>query len=323
MGATPSFLSTLGIAKETVVGTAVAPTNFLRVTDLKPVEKITYLADEGLRGAMAKTYNEVVGVTWCEYEFSGPVYVDDVGWVIAGLLNDLSVTGATDPYTTTFSLLNSGTGQPTTYTLTDYNGNNARAFAGCKFSQLDLKFAADGLLEYTAMATGLSFATASTPTQSYGGTTIVPNYLCTATIGGAASAVVTDGDLSIKRTVAPVHAVDGTSAPSGIFAGSDLEVSGSLTIVYDSNAETVLQDYINGTTATLTLDWVQSASRELKASMTSVAFDDAQLNRGQGKWSELAVKFTALANTTDVGSSAGYGPVRFLTKNASASGTYK
>jgi hypothetical protein len=328
MAPIPSYTSTLGVAKESTPGNAVAPTTFLRVTDFKPVEKITYLADEGLRGAMAKTYGEVAGVSWAEYEFGGPVYADEIGFPLAGLLNDLTVTGAADPYTTTFALLNSGTGQPTSYTLTDYNGNNARAFAGCKFSKLDLSFTADGAFTYTTSATGISFATAATPTQSYPSTTlsaIIPNYTCTATVGGAASAIVTDGSISVVRTVSPVHAVDGTAAPNSIFAAGDLAVTGQATLVYDTSGETVLSDYLAGTVIALTFDWslTQTASREVKAQMTQCVVDDATVNRGQGKWAELAIKWTAIANTTDVGTSAGFSPVKFTTKNANASGTYK
>jgi hypothetical protein len=324
VSATPTFISTLGIAKEATAGTAVAPTNWLRVTELKPAEKVKILYDEALHGAMAKTYGAVAGVSWAEYDISGPVYVDEIGFVLAGLLADVSATGTSDPYTTTFALYNSLDGQPKSYTLTDYNGVNTRAFAGCKFQKLDLKFSGDGMLEYQTHAVGMSFATAAFATSSYTATTVlVPNYVCTATLGSVASAIVTDGQLTVSRSVDPVHAIDGTATPNGVFAGSDLETSGQLTLVYDVASEVALQNYINGTGGSLTLDWVQGVSREIKAVMTSVTIDDASLDRAQGKWGELQLKFTACANTTDVGTSGGFSPVKFTTKAANASGTYR
>jgi hypothetical protein len=321
-----SNVSFLGIAKETTPGTAVVPSNYIRVTDMKPVEHANSYADEGYRGSALKTYGMVVGVTYGEYEFAGPVEVDEIGWPLAGLLNDLTVTGAGDPYTTTFATLNSGTQQPTSYTLTDYNGNNARAYAGTKFDKLDLAFTADGLLTYTAHGVSISFATAANPTATFSGTTPIANWRCTTTLASQTATVVTDGTLSIVRTATPIHALDGSQAPAAIFAAGDIAITGTLNLVYDSNAEVVRQDYLTGTIVPLTLDWLQSSAapaRELLAQMTTVYIDDATLTRSQGKFAELAIKFTALGNTTDAGSSAGYSPAKFTTKAGLASGTFK
>lgn len=321
-----SNVSFLGVAKESTPGVPVGPTNYIRVTDLKPTDHANSYGDEGYRGSALKTYGMVVGVTYGEYEFGGPVEVDEIGWPLAGMLNDLTVTGAGDPYTTTYATLNSGTQQPTSYTLTDYNGNNARAYAGTKFDKLDLTFNADGLLTYTAHGVSLSFATAANPTASFSTTTPIANWQCTTTLASQTATIVTDGSLSIARSAQPIHAIDGTQAPAAIFAAGDIAITGALNLVYDSNAEVVRNDYLTGTIVALKLDWLQSATapaRELIANMTTVYIDDATLNRTQGKYAELAIKFTAIGNTTDAGASGGYSPAKFTTKASLPSGTFK
>src|SRR5437016_2060817 len=118
-----AFASFLGIAKETTPGTAVAATAILPVTDAKPKINVMYLPDEGMRASQAKTYGEVQGPTYAEYEYGGAVYADAIGWPLVGVLGDLATTGASAPFTHGIALLNSGALTPT-YTLSDYNGVN-------------------------------------------------------------------------------------------------------------------------------------------------------------------------------------------------------
>lgn len=323
MAYVPSFLSFLGIAKEATPGTAVAATNFLRPTDMLPHVTVTYLPDEGVRGAMAKTYNEVAGVGRCEYEYTANLYADEVGWPVASMLNDLTVTGASDPYTTTFALLNSGQGQPTTYTISDYNGNNTRQYTSCVFSELTFKLSSEGLVTYTAKATGSGYATASKPTLSLPATTAMPGWQVAATLAGSAALIV-DAEVQIKRTVTPVFTLSNTQVPNTIFAAGDMEVTGTITAVYDSAAgETIYNYYTSGTPVALAFDLNQNVNREVKLNMTSVQLDDVQPNRQPGKYADLTIKYTALANSTDIGASGGYSPIKVTTKSPSATGTYK
>jgi len=318
----PSYRSVLGIAKEATEGTAAVPTAFFRPTDLKPAVKQVYLDDTGMRGSMAKTYDQVQGPYSTEYEIDGDLHVDEIGWPLAGLLADLTVTGAADPYSTTFSLLNSGQGQPPSYTLTDYNGNNARAFAGCRFSDLAVKYTAAGLVTYTAKAVGRSFAVGATPTPSFPAYPALPSWRATVSLAGSTAALVTDVEVDLKRTVQAVAGLGGSQAPVAVYADADLECTGSLTVVYDTTqGETVYSNYLNGTKVILVVD-LTNGTRELKFTMSQTQIDDATLNRGSGKYAELACKFTAQANTTDVGTSGGYSPVKALTQSGVAAGTY-
>jgi hypothetical protein len=318
-----SAASILGIAKEAVVGTAVPPTAFLPVKDIKPHINVIYLPDEGWRGSQAKTYGEPQGPSYAELEFSGVVYPDTAGWFLTGILGDITTTGASAPFSHAIALLNTGALTPS-YTITDYNGFNGRQYAGFRFTEVTFKFAGNGLLEYTAKGIGRTYATTTKPTASYSAITQQAAWVGIATIVATPSSLITQGDLTIKRSGAPIHNVDGSQAPYDVFVGSDLEVTGSFTAVYED--DTLLTDYTAGTVVALDFNWQQGASAALtqvKLHMTQTQFTDATINRSQGNYVELAANYDAIANSTDVGASSGFSPIKATLQNALASGTYK
>lgn len=318
----PSYRSLLGIAKETVEGTAVPPTFFLRPTGMKPAIKQSYLADLGMRGAMAKTYDQVQGPFSADYEVDADLRLGEVGWFLAGVLGDVATTGSSDPYTTTFALLNSGQGQPPTYTLTDFNGENARAYAGCRFSDVSFKFAAAGLATVTAKAVGRTFATATTPVPSFSAYPVQAAWQAAVSLAGSAAVKVSDAQIDLKRTVTATPNL-GIQAPGDIYADGDFDVTGTLTVMYDTAlGETVYGYYLTQGALPLIVTLANGANRSLTLTMSQVQIDDATLTRGAGKYAELACKFTAHADTTDIGASAGYSPILASLKNGVAAGIY-
>lgn len=324
----PTELSFVGIAKETVPNTPVAPSNYLRPTGLTPQIVIPPLADNSITGDMGKTANIVQGPTQQTFQIDGPVFCDEIGWSLAALLGDLTVTGAGDPFTTTFSLLNTSPGQPKTYTITDYNGSQARAYANSVCSELTVNFTSDGLVTYTSMWQGIGFATATKPTQSYTTTVVQPAWAATVSLNAIVGVLVTDFSITIKRTVTPVPALGGQSVDAQ-FAGGDLEATGSLTAVYDStNGETVIGLYTGSAGAStqvplsIDLSPAGSPARELKFQMTTAVLDNVTNTRETASYNKLACTFQGVKNATDVGTSAGKAPVKVTTKAGLASGTY-
>jgi hypothetical protein len=71
-------------------------------------------------------------------------------------------------------------------------------------------------------------------------------------------------------------------------------------------------DFTAGAGATLT---------QVKFQMTKCAFTVAKVERGKD-YIELNVNYKAMANTTDVGATAGFSPVKVVLQNAKTSGTY-
>lgn len=319
--------SYIGIAKEVTKGTAVTPTDFIPVTasSLKAVDVIDPLYDTGLRGSLVDNYNYIPGRTRSTFDVSGAVFADTVGYFLSGVLGDVATTGASAPYTHTIALKNaSSTGadaQPISYTLTDFYAANVRAYAGIQFHDFSLKFNADGLLEYDAKGTGFASATAATPTPSFSTVLPTPVWQGTVTIGGVSISNGMSGNIDLKRSVTPIYGISATQNPYSVFVGA-LSTTGKVTFVMESDTE--LTRFLTNTQPAIVLNWAYGAGAsavQVQATLTKGAYTAAVINRGQD-FVTIEVDINAQGNTTDAGASSGYGNVKWVLKNAKASGTY-
>lgn len=329
--ALPRSRSYLGIAKETrpspgSAPTAVAATDFIPFTSISPADNITYLDDLGMRGSMVTEYDVIQGPIYSDFEFAGDVFPDTVGYMVAGVLGDVTTTGAGAPYTHAISTLNSqaSNGQPPTFTLSDYYSlgtASTRRFAGAQFESIDFKFTADALLTYTAKAKAYQSATAANPTPSFSAVTPLPSWAGAVTLNSSATAILADGNCLIQRSVEPIFTVQNNQRPYQLFAGA-VNANGSLTLVFESDTE--LGYYLNNTRPSLQINFTQgvgATATQVQLNMTKCAFTVAKIERGK-EYIELSVTYKALANTTDAGASAGYSPIKVTLQNAKASGTY-
>lgn len=329
--ALPRSRSYLGIAKETrptpgSAPTAVAATDFIPYLTISPFDNVKYLDDKGLRGSMTEEFNVIQGKIYSEFEFGGDVFPDTIGYAMAGVLGDVSTSGATAPFTHTMSLLNSqaSNGQPPTFTLSDYYSlgtASTRQFAGSQFSQLDVKFSADALLTYSAKAMGFQSSVAANPSASFSSVGPVPSWEGQVTLAGSVTAIMAEGNVNIQRPVTPIMTVDGTQRPYQLFAGP-VSVDGAMLLVMESDAQ--LNYYLNNTQPSLAIDFSAGAGAsavQLKYQLTKCAFTVAKVERGKD-YIELNVTYRGIANTTDVGTSGGYSPVKVTLQNAKASGTF-
>jgi len=324
--ALPRSRSFLGIAKESSrpaaggTPTAAAATDFIPFTSLSPVDNVKYLDDKGIRGSMTEEYDVIQGNKYSEIDFGGDVFPDNIPFIFSGVLGDSVTSGAAAPYTHTFALLNSqaSNGQPATFTLSDYYAGGAgstRQYAGAQFASIDLKFSADAMLTYSAKAMAFASATATNPTPSFSSIPPLPSWLGTVTLAGSSTAILADGNVNISRSVEPIFTVDNTQDPYQLFAGP-LTVSGSMKLVYES--DTQLQYYLSNTKPSCVVDFSSGAGASLvqvQITMTKCAFTMAKIDRSKD-YIELDVTYKALANTTDVGASSGYSPIKVVVKNA-------
>lgn len=322
-----SVRSYLGIAKEVTKGTVVAPTDFIPVAKdkLKPVDLVDPLYDTGLRGSNVVNYNYIQGRTRSTFDFGGAVFADTIGYSIAGLLGSVATTGASAPYTHTISLTNSLTSgtdtQPISYTLTDFYAVDVRSYPGCQFSDFSLKFNADGMLEYDAKTTGWQSETVSDPTPTFSTVLPTPVWRGTVSIGGTAVATAMEGNIDMARAATPIYGIASTQDPYQVFLGP-LEVTGTIKFVMDSDAE--LTNFLTNAQPAIVLNWAYgSGSTELQvqATITKGAYTAAVIERGDD-FVSVTIELNGQANTTDAGASGGYSPIKWVLKNAKASGTY-
>jgi len=327
--ALPRYRSFLAVGKETTAltpggsPTAALPANFkyLPVNSLDTFDDIKYLDDLNWRGSMVNEYGAVQGNIHSQINFGGDLYPDTIGFVYAGVLGDYVYTAGT-PSQHAMSVKNSGTGQATSYTLTDYNGYNQRQYAGCMFGSVDTKFNAEGLLEYTATAQGFqSSVNATALTTGFSALTPVPVWTGVTTIGGSVTPKLAEGNVNITRSLTPIFTVDGSQSPYQIFQGA-VSAEGSLKLIFEDDTD--YTRYLTNTQPSLdfTFSTGTGASQlSVQLHLSKAAFTVAKVDRSKD-FVELDVTYKGIATTSDGGSSGGYSPIKVTILNATASAAY-
>jgi hypothetical protein len=314
----PSAGSILSIVKEVTKGT-VPSTGFFQipVSKIDPQDHQMYLADKNWRGSAVDTYGQVAGPLYSEFTFGGDVFLDTIGFPIAGVLGDYASTGTSPSVIHTCAVKNSGDYQATSYSIIDQDRIQPRSYAAQQFSDLTLTFNADGLLTYDAKSMGYGSATATAPTASFSTLTPIAAYTCVPKIGGTAITNLMTANMSIKRPVTPIHTADNSASPYKIWQGP-VSFEGTMSVVMED--ETNLLQYLNNSQPSLEFLWTQGTST-LKVFTSKAAFTVGKINRGTDHVA-LDLTFVAIANSTDVGASAGFSPVKVTLTNSVATGTY-
>jgi hypothetical protein len=290
---TPKELTWLGIAKETAWGTAVNPAYFLPFKDAKPEDVIDYVKDEGIRGAMAMTYNVIPGVAHGTFEIDGQVFPDSFGLLVLSILGQDTVTG-TGPYTHAMAL--SRTGQPPSITPTFYDGTSIRQWPGTVAEELGIKWSSGGPLEYTWKGQGKPSTTATGITPSPGSTVPFLGWEFTATLGGTTKLNLVGFDISLKRKLYVQHAANNTQQPTAIVAGG-LAVTGKAT--FDKADDAELNAYLQNTQPSFVLTGQQNANTQLIIQMTRCAFVKDPVTAKEVVQGD--VEFEGVDNDTDGG----------------------
>lgn len=293
-------LSHLGLFKETTQGTPGTPTVFLPVMkdSFKPEDKIPDIVDESLRANSAVVQDIYGGPSESECAFSGMAYPDSIGHLLRmlGLVDTTSAgTGGRTIHT-----MKATAAQPPTYSMVDFDGFAARAFAGQMLSELTLKAEpASGAVTYDAKTAGWPSTAVSTPTPSYG--TVAPFLgwqLTWSTAGGAAPKVLST-ELSFKRDVEVIHGADGLQGPTETFADG-LDFSGKFKTIFDSavDRDRFLAYSKQAIVGTLSVPGASGAI--LAITSTEAVFTKAAVDRA-GKYHTLDVEMRGKYTAADAG----------------------
>lgn len=92
-----------GVGRELVGGTAVLPAITMPVDKPEPDDKPTFIEDKALRGYMGETYGLTQGVEIADFNLSGPVYIDALGYLLHNVMGDYVATGSTPTNSTTLT----------------------------------------------------------------------------------------------------------------------------------------------------------------------------------------------------------------------------
>jgi hypothetical protein len=331
----PADKQFIGVAKETTPGTPVAMSYTMPVEKFDPEDKPTWLTDKAMRGSMVEEYGLIQGVLLSEFSFSGPAFLDGVGFWLNNILGDLTTTGASAPFTHAFSTLNSGGAQPGTLTITDWQGppatNLARVYAGCCLSELTLKGNAESeLIMVEGKGNGWKSAIAAAPPTS-APTTAAPiaSWRSLLGIGGVASGGTLDStigswEIKIARKLKPIFTGQNSQNPFVIQRGA-VTATGKLDFAAPAAEANPLLAMLNNTQPqfqwTISNGGAGATLLSLQVDVQAAAFDTAKIARG-AEIVQYNDTFKAIANTTNAGASAGYSPVKITLQNNVAAGTY-
>lgn len=332
----PSAKQFVGLAKETTQGTAVTPiTATLPLDKFEPEDKPTWLDDKSFRGSMANLAGRIQGVEIVEWSMDGPCFFDTIGYLLNNILGDLTDSGAT-PNVHAMSLLNSGTGQPGSLTLVDWQGppsasNFARVYPGACLSELTLKGNAESSLIMMS-AKGMAWpssvigvapvAATSTDTPQAAWRTALG--LAGIASGGTQVKTCREWEITIKRALKAQFTLQGLQSPFVIFRGA-VDVSGKLAFSVPADESNSMTYLLANTQPQLQLivdnGLTVINNRNLQIDCQLAAYATTKINRGAEAVGYDAT-FDAVMNATNAGASGGLSPVKVTLKNAVAAATY-
>lgn len=301
----------LGLGKEVTRGTAVAATYFLPAKSPQWTPDITMLDDTGLRGSMVDIYDQVAGLRHDQMDWTMDVYADTFPALLRAVLGSTDTVTGAGPYVHVIGLLNTGDGQPPSYTIAYFDANEEWQLPAGQGDELSLKFNATGLLEATCkfLSNPATLSGADTPTFS--AVEAAPSWDCVVTLGGTPITKTMDGEVSLKRGTKPIEAITGTQSPYRIWAGP-LQTSGKLTLVYESDTEF---DYFlnNSKGEALDLKWTDPAANTIEYHLSTPGFKTGKKTAGK-EWIEVELEFVGLPNSTDA-VAGGLSPIKTTTTN--------
>ena len=331
----PSAKQVIGLAVESTMGaanTTIAAT--MPVTEFVAKDKPLPLIDKGMRGSMVEEYGLIQGPISIEWTMKGAVFFDNIPYLLRNLLGDLTTTGpVSSQYTHAISVLNSGTGQPASLTIVDWQGltptTQARVYTGCCVSELTLKGNPEStLIEFEAK--GLGFKSEAYPTSPpvFAPSSDQPMaaWRVTMGLGGPASggtlvSTVRDWETTITRELKPEWVSNGSQYPVVIARGK-VTVAGKLNFSVPSD-ETALNYLLNNTQPQWQLlvdnSLAAAARRAMQIDQQLTGFDAVEIARSEEAVGYEAT-YRAIANATNAGASAGYSPIKITTINATATG---
>lgn len=326
----PSAKSFIGVTKEVTQGTAVPPlTATIPVNKFQPQPKFVELKDTSQRGSMNATNGQTQGAGHEEWSITdSPAFYDMLPYFLQNILGDIATTGA-GPFTHVMSLLNSGTAQPGTFTIFDWQGtpaNRGRQYPGVVCTELTIKGNPESEF-ITWSAKGLSWisaVTAAEPIAASSSDAPMAAWRAAIQIDDVANLTFGEWEVTLSRTAEAEHTSQNSQQPFLIMRG-ELKVTGSLRQIKPAD-EAIYLKYVNNTAFELDITadngGATTARRNIDLHMQVVNFDDGtQLSRD-----EVAIgynlPFEAMGNSTDAGASGGLSPIKVTVINNTTSGTY-
>lgn len=295
-----SHLTKVGIAREASWGSSTDPAVLLPVEPPSFTVPHEQILDQGIRGSSSMDYGAYQGAVHVEASLESMAFPEEIGYLLFGILGSCSTSGTAAPYVHTFSL----NSNPPSFSIQDENGVQTYRYTGCMINSLTLSFnIAEGAVHWSADFMGKEKGSASGSIPAEATTPPFLGWQATAAIGATSPyGKVTEAELTIAREVVLGY-VDGNAQTPGTAYSGPMEVTGSCTLLFDSNDD--YDRYLDKTQEKLAFTFSQgsgASKKELVLTMTKADFGDgaAEIDRS-GSNLTLAYTVRALYNPTDGG----------------------
>ena len=297
-----------------------APSAYFPLEKADPADDYTQLLDVAYRGSAVTTVAAVQGMRMSSWDLSGTVYADTFGYLLGAFFGAEDYTSGS-PNSHAFSVLNSGTMQPTPTTLFFYDAYNTRIFAGGHITSLTITLDPSGLIKWSAKWIGRASGVITTPTTSF--TSLKPIPAWTGSLSVASSSLFNTESFEVTLTrenSEQVAGLIGVQDPAAVWVGP-VKAVGKVT--YWKQDDTQYNYVVNETQPTVLLSSTQGTSSALNIQMTSCNLSEPKIVADSKSYVIEEFSFEGLANSTDATTSGGgISPVKVTLKDAISSSVF-
>ncbi len=221
--------------------------------------------------------------------------------LISSYASGTAVNGLT---THTTSVLNTGTGQPPSASIWDYDGEEWRTVAAAQLDTLSLKGNATGLVTYDCSWMGNPASTnAAAPSTSYTDAETPAPWSFSFYINNTLISTPTEWSLDLKRNVDAIPALTGTQEYFTYMA-NPLEISAKITFIEQSSSP-YLTDFLGDSRFSWGFQLFDLAhGNALKYHSSSSAYTTGEIDRGQ-EYVSIPLTIQPLPSTLDANSGGG------------------
>jgi hypothetical protein len=249
----------LGIAREIVRGTPVAPSFWVPRQELSFDDKVAKDRQTSGIGTLDDSYQTDVTTKWAEGTISGEVRQKMFGLWLYSLFGTCTSSGAVDSlYTHTFTL--EDTCQHDSLTLTVVDPNTTDQYRNCMVSKMELTAGLDKVLQYSVDIIGRT-SKGSSGTPAFAAENKFNKTHLSVKVGPTIAGLATASSLSMKAltfTISQDVVPDdflGTAEPED-FLNRKFSVEGKLTLNYES---ATWKEYVRGNTyMAMELKWTDT-----------------------------------------------------------------
>lgn len=299
----------LGIGKETVRGTKVTPSFWLKPTSNDVQDRIEVVKSERQNGRQEGKEDQAIAKTWSDGTIEGEIFDKSIGLFLLGALGDVDSVESGDAgvYNHTFSVLQSS--QHPTFTIVEKRADVEQvAYTNSVIESLGLNFELNSYCTFSANMKGKG-KVADTSSPSY----VNENFFMAknvtvkiadtyAGLNTGSSVCVKNLSLEIQKNIQDDECL-GNTTPTD-FLNQDFGVSGEIELYFDSIYN---RDYaLNGTQKALriiledTATTIGSTSHpKIVIDLAKVKFEEPEISSEGKEIVRLVLKFEAFYSATD------------------------